>query len=161
MSIHIPSFGSHRSNIYDPFSFEVWDPLTDSYFQSPFNGHPPPFPINNETLGFINAKIDWKETPGAHVFIAELPGLKRDEVKVQVEEDRVLKISGERNLERGEREEKKHRVERSSGKFMRMFRLPENARVDQLKAFMHDGVLTVIVPKGEVKKSCVRTVQIG
>ncbi|PNX79782.1 class I heat shock protein, partial [Trifolium pratense] len=45
-----------------------------------------------------------------------------------------------------------HRVERSSGKFLRRFRLPENSKMDQVKANMENGVLTVTVPKEEIKK---------
>ena len=63
-----------------------------------------------------------------------------------------------------EKEEKKdtwHRVERSNGKFLRRFRLPENAKTDQIKAAMENGVLTVIVPKVEAKKPDVKTIEIS
>ncbi|KAL2548805.1 Heat shock protein 1 [Forsythia ovata] len=59
---------------------------------------------------------------------------------------------GERSKEQEEKNDKWHRVERSSGKFLRRFRMPENAKTDQVKASMENGVLTVIVPKEEVKK---------
>jgi HSP20 family protein len=52
-------------------------------------------------------------------------------------------------------------VERSSGKFLRRFRLPENAKMDQIKACMENGVLTVTVPTEEVKKPDVKTVEIS
>jgi HSP20 family protein len=87
--------------------------------------------------------MDWKETPEAHVFKADIPGVKEEEVKV---------ISGERSNEKEDKNDKWHRVERSSGKFMRRFRLPENAKVDGVKAGLENGVLTVTVPKTEVKK---------
>ena len=68
-------------------------------------------------------------------------------MKVEVEEGRILPISGERSKEQEEKNDKWHRVERSCGKFPRMFRLPENAKMDQIKASMENGVLTVTVRK--------------
>ncbi|XP_028083810.1 17.6 kDa class I heat shock protein-like isoform X2 [Camellia sinensis] len=76
------------------------------------------------------------------MFKADLPGLK-EEVTVEIEEDdRVLQISGERNFEE-EKNDTWHRVERSSGRFTRRFRLPENAKMDAVKASMENGELTV------------------
>ncbi|KAI5434243.1 hypothetical protein KIW84_021204 [Lathyrus oleraceus] len=56
--------------------------------------------------------------------------------------------------------ESNHRVERSQGSFLRRFRLPENAKVNDVKAAMENGVLTVTVPKEEVKKPDVKPIQI-
>ncbi|KAG6511579.1 hypothetical protein ZIOFF_029652 [Zingiber officinale] len=74
---------------------------------------------------------------------------------------RVLQISGQRTKEQEEKKDKWHRVERSSGKFLRRFRLPENAKVDQVKASMENGVLTVTIPKEEVKKPEVKSIEIS
>nr|GFB75090.1 hypothetical protein [Tanacetum cinerariifolium] len=101
------------------------------------------------------------ETPEAHVFKADLPGLKKEEVKVEVEEGRLLQISGERSRENEEKNDKWHRLERSSGKFMRRFRLPENAKMEEVKATMENGVLTVTVPKVEDKKKEVKAIDIA
>ncbi|XP_024032323.1 18.5 kDa class I heat shock protein, partial [Morus notabilis] len=110
---------------------------------------------------FASARIDWKETPEAHVFKADLPGLKKEEVKIEIEDDRVLQISGERNAEKEEKNDTWHRVERSSGKFLRRFRLPENAKMEEVRASMENGVLTVTVPKVEVKKPDVKSIEIS
>ncbi|KAL0402877.1 UNVERIFIED_CONTAM: class I heat shock protein [Sesamum radiatum] len=145
----IPSFfGNSRSNVFDPFPLDVWDP---------FEG----FPLSSAAANFSGARVDWKETPEAHVFKADLPGLKKEEVKVEVEDGRILQISGERSREQEEKNDKWHRVERSSGKFLRRFRLPENAKLDQVKAAMENGVLTVTVPKEEVKKPEVKAIGIS
>ena len=57
--------------------------------------------------------------------------------------------------------DKWHRVERSSGQFVRRFRLPENAKTEEVRAALENGVLTVTVPKAEVKKPEVKSIQIS
>ncbi|KAA8539649.1 hypothetical protein F0562_026341 [Nyssa sinensis] len=159
----IPSFFFRRSNVFDPDSLDVWDPFEgwpfNNNFRSLSNQISHGFP--SETASFAHANIDWKETPTAHVFKADVPGLKKEEVKVEVEDDRILQISGERNRDQEEKGDTWHRVERSSGRFMRRFRLPENAKVNQMKAVMENGVLTVTVPKEEVKKPDVKAIEIS
>ncbi|KAK4403337.1 class I heat shock protein 3 [Sesamum angolense] len=105
--------------------------------------------------------VDWRETPNAHVFKADVPGLRKEEVKVELEDDRILQISGERKREMEEKGDTWHRVERSSGLFTRRFRLPENAKVEEVKACMENGVLTVTVPKVEAKKPEVKSIDIS
>jgi HSP20 family protein len=105
--------------------------------------------------------VDWRETPEAHVFKADVPGLKKEEVKVEVEDGNILQISGERSSENEEKSDTWHRVERSSGKFMRRFRLPENAKVEEVKASMENGVLSVTVPKVQESKPEVKSVDIS
>lgn len=72
-----------------------------------------------------------------------------------------MQISGERSKEQEEKNEKWHRIERSSGKFMRRFRLPEDAKVEEVKARMENGVLTVTVPKVEAKKPEIKSIEIS
>ncbi|XP_059298755.1 18.2 kDa class I heat shock protein-like [Lycium ferocissimum] len=151
----IPSFfGGRRSNIFDPLSLDIFDPFDN-------------LPIANvpssarETSAFANARIDWKETPQAHIFKVDVPGIKKEEVKVEVEEGRVLQISGERSKEQEEKNDQWHRMERSSGKFLRRFRLPENVKMGEIKAAMENGVLTVTVPKEEEKKPEVKAIDIS
>ncbi|XP_009415786.3 18.1 kDa class I heat shock protein-like [Musa acuminata AAA Group] len=156
-----PTMSIVRRNIFDPFSLDVWDPFKGFPFDA-FRSLSETRPgFVSETSAFANTRIDWKETSEAHVFKADLPGVKKEEVKVEVEEGRVLQISGERSKEEEEKSDKWHRVERSSGKFLRRFRLPENAMVDQVKASMENGVLTVTVPKEEVKKPEMKSIEIS
>ena len=151
----IPSFfGSRRTNILDPFSLEIWDPFKDFPFS-------PESQSSGETSVLVNTRMDWKETSKAHVFKADLPGLKKEEVKVEVKDDIVLQISEERKVEKEEKKETWHRAECSSGKFLRRFRLPKNAKMDQVRAAMENGVLTVTVPKVEVKKPDVKSIEIS
>ncbi|XP_062210707.1 18.1 kDa class I heat shock protein [Phragmites australis] len=152
-----------RSNVFDPFSLDLWDPFEGFPFGSGSRSSLfPSFPrTSSETAAFASARIDWKETPEAHVFKADVPGLKKEEVKVEVEDGNILQISGERNKEQEEKTDTWHRVERSSGKFLRRFRLPENAKSEQVRASMENGVLTVTVPKQEVKEPEVKSIQIS
>ncbi|KAH6824992.1 HSP20-like chaperones superfamily protein [Perilla frutescens var. hirtella] len=155
----IPSFfGNRRSNVFDPFSLDIWDPFEGFPFSSAVANLPSPA---GEISAVANARIDWKETPEAHVFKVDVPGLKREEVKVEVEDGSILQISGERNKEQEEKNDKWHCIERSSGQFLRRFRLPENAKLEQVKAAMENGVLTVTVPKEEVKKPEVKAIDIS
>ncbi|CAI7756579.1 unnamed protein product [Closterium sp. NIES-53] len=100
-----------------------------------------------DSNAMASTAVDVKETPEAFKFIADLPGLKKDEVKVQIEDKNLLTISGERTREVKEETEKYHRVERSTGKFLRRFRLPDNVEVDKIAATSENGVLTVTLPK--------------
>ncbi|CAL0317656.1 unnamed protein product [Lupinus luteus] len=118
--------------------------------------------ITNDVSTTLNAHINWKETTEAHVFKVELPGLKNGDVKVDILDRRVVQISGEWSKENKEKDKKimlRH-MERNGGKFIRRFRLPENANVNQVKACMENGVLTITVPKEEAKKHYLKLVQI-
>ena len=156
----IPRFFGGQSrrtnNTFDPNSLvDMFDPFQDF----PFTSTSLYADLANETTAFVNTRIDWKESSEAHVFTADLPGLKKEDVKVEMEGGRVLQISGEKSKEKEEKKKDDiwHRVERFNGKF---FRLPENAKVDQAKANMENGVLTVTVPKEEAKELDVKAVEI-
>lgn len=81
-------------------------------------------------------------------------------MKLKIEDNRVLQITADRNVEREDKNETWHCVERSRGKFLRRFRLPENGKIDQVRASIEDGVLTVTVPKEEVKKPELKAIEI-
>lgn len=104
---------------------------------------------------------DVKEYPNSYVFMVDMPGVKSGDIKVQVEDENVLLISGERKREEEKEGVKYLKMERRIGKLMRKFVLPENANIEAISAICQDGVLTVTVtklPPPEPKKP--KTIQV-
>jgi len=95
--------------------------------------------------------VDITEDDHEYLFTAELPEMKKEEVKVVVENG-VLSLSGERKVEKEEKKKKYHRVERSYGFFERTFIVPEDADANKIAADFRDGVLKVHLPKVPVVK---------
>jgi HSP20 family protein len=95
--------------------------------------------------------VDISETDGEYLIKAELPEVKKEDVKVTVEEG-VLTLQGERRQEKEEKGKKYHRVERSYGRFVRSFTLPESVDEAGVKAEYKDGVLSLHLPKTEKVK---------
>lgn len=89
------------------------------------------------------SQFDWHETTDSHVLKAEVPGLKKEEMKIEVDSERTLQVSGERNVEKKD----ESGVERSSCMFKKCFTLPPNAKLDLVKASYENGVLTITIPK--------------
>lgn len=81
-------------------------------------------------------------------IVAELPGLNKDDVRVELTDEGII-IEGEKKRETESEEGGIHRSERTYGRFYRMIPLPEGAKADQAKAEFKDGVLNVRVPLSE------------
>jgi HSP20 family protein len=96
--------------------------------------------------------VDVRRCNGDLVVSAELPGLKKEDIKVEVTEE-ALVIEGERKREHKEDHEGYHRWERNYGRFYRVLPLPEGAKTEQVKAELKDGVLRISVPVPELAKS--------
>lgn len=103
--------------------------------------------------------IDVRKCNGDLVVTAELPGLKKDEVKVEMTDNAIV-IQGERKREHTEDHEGYHRFERSYGNFYRSIALPEGAKTDQVKAELQDGVLKISVPVAQAQKPQARQIPI-
>ncbi len=90
--------------------------------------------------------VDIYETDDEIVLKAELPGMKRDEFQVEVENN-YISLFGERRYDKSLSEENYHRMERPYGLFKRVFTLPDIVDRDRVKASYNNGVLEITVPK--------------
>jgi HSP20 family protein len=135
-----------------------WDPFqeSDAFFnrfmpRRFFNLMGAPYTNGDKAMGW-SPSADISETDGEYVIRAELPAVKKEDVHVTVDGG-VITIKGERKQHREDKREKYHRVESFYGSFERSFSLPDDAKSDGIKCDSKDGVLTVHIPKTEVKKS--------
>jgi HSP20 family protein len=90
--------------------------------------------------------VDIQETETAYLVKADLPEVKKDDIKVELH-DGTLSIQGERRQEKEEKGKRFRRTERLYGQFMRRFALPDAVEASSVKAEFRDGVLTVTLPK--------------
>jgi len=96
--------------------------------------------------------VDITEDDKEYVVKADLPEVKKEDVKVTVENG-VLTITGERKFEKEEKGKKYHRIERSYGNLLRSFTLPDGSDGAKIDAEFKDGVLQVHLPKTEKAKA--------
>lgn len=110
-------------------------------------------PFGEERASLWNPRVDFSETDDAYLIHADLPGVEKEDIDINVK-DGTLSFSGERRQEVTETDEKRNylRAERAVGRFYRSFSLPSTVDVDAIEAKVEDGVLNVRVPKAEEVK---------
>ncbi len=96
--------------------------------------------------------LDIEETKDSIIVRAEIPGMKKEDIKIQTLGENLL-ISGERKHESEEKDRHFHRIERSYGKFQRLVKLPLEVQSDKAKASYKEGVLEITFPKSEKAKA--------
>jgi HSP20 family protein len=102
-------------------------------------------------MGVWAPVVNVREDKSSYYVEAELPGMSKEDIQIEVENN-VLSLKGERRSERKEEQESYHFVERSYGSFYRSFALPKNVNADGIQAEYKDGVLHVALPKREEVK---------
>jgi HSP20 family protein len=137
--------------LYRPFG----DLLRDEFFN---NGWPFTRELAQARAGFTPA-VDVVEEEGAYLVKVELPGVKPEEIEVELKEG-VLTLRGERKQEHEETREGYRRIERTYGRFQRSFSLPEGVRSDAIEAHSANGVLTITVPKPAPKVEEVKRIEV-
>jgi HSP20 family protein len=134
--------------LWDPF--EEIGPFARWPFRSVGRAAPVPEHVWGPGRGFGPA-VDVTESDDHYIVTVELPGLKKDDVTIELHEG-TLAIRGEKRSERDEKREHRRHVERSFGTFSRSFSLPANVDSEHIDARFEDGVLTVKVRKTEEAK---------
>ncbi|WP_028323709.1 Hsp20/alpha crystallin family protein [Desulfatirhabdium butyrativorans] len=111
-----------RTNVDEDFALSAWKPVVDIF-----------------------------DKDDAIVIHAELPGVKKEDVAIEVK-DNVLTLRGERSESKEIKEDKYYRKERTFGSFHRAFSLPSAINPDTIKATFKDGILEIEIPKPEEQK---------
>lgn len=106
---------------------------------------------NASTFAQWSPAVDVQETDKEYLIKADLPEVKKEDVKVQFQ-DGALTLEGERKLEKEEKGKKFHKIEREYGKFVRRFSLPTEIDATNVSAEFKDGVLNVHLPKSETAR---------
>ena len=149
----------------DPNVIDTLHELLDFSDESDKSHHAPSRAYIRDSKAMAATPADVKEYPDAFVFVLDIPGLKPDQIKVQVEEDDKLVVSGERRREKEKEPGVKYlTMERRLGKYLKKFALPENVNHDKISAVYQDGVLTVTIakkPPPEPKKPKAIQVQVN
>ena len=96
-------------------------------------------------------RVDIAETDKEFLIKAEIPDVKKEDVKISVEKG-VLTIRGERKKEKEAKDNKFHRIERFYGAITRSFSLPDNVDENKIEAAFKDGILNLQTPKTEEVK---------
>eukprot|EP01088_Endostelium_zonatum_P022182 TRINITY_DN9292_c0_g1_i1.p1 TRINITY_DN9292_c0_g1~~TRINITY_DN9292_c0_g1_i1.p1 ORF type:complete len:239 (+),score=82.86 TRINITY_DN9292_c0_g1_i1:111-827(+) len=139
------------NDFWSPFSRSGFgrDPFAqfDSFFN---NNYSPATTQNSSQEAHWRPKIDVRESAKNVVVHAELPGLKKEDIKISVK-DGVVTLSGERKFEEKKEEGDYSRVERSYGSFSRSFSVGDDVDPKSIKAKYNNGVLELTVPKPEQK----------
>ena len=123
-------------------TFPEWDHLMNGFFSDR---------LENTELTDWTPAIDIDEDNDAFVVIADLPGLTKKDISINIKEN-MLTISGERKIEKKDETNNYFRSERRYGSFKRNFQLTDQVIADKISASFKSGVLTVTVPKAEEVK---------
>jgi HSP20 family protein len=133
-----------------------WNPLAElDQLQHQLNRAflDPAVPVaRDESFADFVPAIDVHETDGEFVVTADLPAVKKSDVKVQVQ-DGMLSIEGERHRDKEEKGKRFHKIEREYGRFVRRLVLPTDVDAARVSAEFKDGLLRVLLPKAPEAKA--------
>ena len=138
-----------RIKVWEPFrSFRPFYGDFDKWFDETAN---PDFPASAATNGTWHPNVDVYETENSYVLKADLPGVNKEDIKIDINNG-ALTLKGEKKFEEKTEKDNYMRIERSYGSFTRTFALSDKVDSENIKAGYKDGVLEVTLPKKEEAK---------
>jgi HSP20 family protein len=134
----------------------------ESFFHEDFMNWPLTVFQNIKTKKW-NPRCELNENEDNYLLKAELPGVKEEDLEVNLEENNVLTIKAQKNDEFKEKnkENKEEYYEKSYGSFVRSFTLPDNVKTDKIKADYKNGLLRLIIPKTEKKERTIKKIEVN
>lgn len=133
------SLRREMNRLFDEFTHDFWPERSSSFWGS------------QESTSFM-PEIDVKETDDTMIVTAELPGMKEDDLDIELTGESLI-LKGQKRQEHEEKSSEFHRMERRYGSFMRTISLPDEVDRDKVEAEFKDGVLRINLPKTEQGKS--------
>lgn len=125
-----------------------FDRVWDSFFAPARNGN---------KSGFFAPQVDIQEQPSHYVILADLPGVKKEDIHVSLE-DGMLTLKAEHSSESNEEKDGKViRSERRVGKFSRSFAVGRHLKPEDISGDLQDGVLKIVVPKASADQQAANT----
>lgn len=137
----------YNPNDYRPATLSNF---VDRFFNDEFFG--------GKSLSNFSPQVDIAETDKEFELSFQLPGMKKDDINIDVHDDR-LTVSGERKMHNEKNERNYHSIESYYGTFSRSFYLPDTANVEKVDASYKDGILKIVLPK-DAKKEAKKTIMI-
>lgn len=152
MTLHmmVPFGARHLASSGDPLA--AFRRQVDRVFDDMFSGVP-------DIASAAALRLDVKEDEKAFHVTADLPGMSEKDVDVTFQ-DGVLTIRGEKKVERDEKKDTWHIIERSSGSFSRQLSLPAKIEADKIDAKFEKGVLSVTLPKLAEEKAKTKKIEV-
>ena len=131
--------------------FSEMERMMADFMRRPFSIIPSMWPRMESIEEEMIPAIDIYEEDDSVIAKVELPGMKKEDISVEINNG-ILKIAGEKKREEKVEKKNYYRIERSSGSFERRISLPVETQADKAKATFKDGVLQIKIPKSEEAK---------
>jgi len=131
-----------------PAKLSRWEPfnwMRNVMGWDPFAEMTPAWPVEERVAGYL-PPFEVKETPHAFVIKADVPGIKLEDLEISLTGTRLI-ISGKREAEKEEKDDRFYVYECSYGSFTRTFTLPDGVDAEHIRADLKDGILNLVLPK--------------